>query len=270
VPKDADVGVLARIFLFADMRGGFTFEGDKVTGMAGPTFDDLVTFMDKARGTRARVILSLLDFHICDEKCGMLWDDGNVQAFMDTVVVPLLKRIADHPSVFAIEPVNEPEWAIKESGRAFTKQHMSAWNAQSLSARINAAVHQYTPFLTVDGSGSAMWSQFWTDAAMKAAYPDGGDAVTFDFHGPHMYPFSAPDFDVFSKPPSSFHMGGKRVIIGESGKNDPLSIQDKFQKACEQGYAGFLPWSAYASDGVATWDDIRPVLENFKGCPKTS
>lgn len=260
VPKNANVGLLGRVFVFGDMRGGIV--DNMVTN---ETITDIVSMLDAAAKTRVRVVLSILDFHMCDKKCDVFKTDASIQSFIDGVVKLLIEKIDDHPAVWAIECMNEPEWAIQESGRAFTEQQMALSDAQKYCARINALVHKTTGFLTASGSASAMWSSFWTDDAMRSAYPTGGDAVTFDVDMAHMYSFSAPEFDLFAKPASDFSRF-KPFIIGETGRNDPLSYVEKLRQACRLGYVGVLPWSYGASDGVATWEDIRPALESFAGC----
>lgn len=268
VPRDINVGILARVFVFADLRS-FSFSNGAINGLPDELLNDMIDMLDKAAKTRVKMVLSLLDFHVCDEHCAVLWDENNLRSLMNNAIIPFLKRINKHPAVWCIEPMNEPEWAIKESGRAFTKQQMGVWNAQSYSARVNAAVHKYTNFLTACGSGSAMWSSYWTDNALKGAYSSGGNDVGFDIMMSHMYSFSAPNYDVFSRPASQFS-NGKPMIIGECGKNDPLDYASKLRQACELGYIGLLPWSYGASDGVASWEDIKPALQNFKGCTPPS
>jgi hypothetical protein len=271
IPQVPGVGVLSRIFVFGDMRGGLDMRDSRVEALPTQTVQDIVDFLDSAKGTRVKIILSLIDFHTCDERCALFWDDGNLSAFIDKVVRPLLKSIHDHPAVFGIEPGNELEWAIRDSGRAFTKQQMGIWNAQRYCAMVNTVTKRETNFVRVDGSASAMWMRFWTDEVLKQAYPEGGSDVVFDMYAPHMYSFSAPDWDLFSKRPTDFPDNGRKpMTIGETGKNDPLSFEEKLRRACDNGYAGLLLWSYGASDGVATWDDIRPALQSFSGCRRSS
>jgi hypothetical protein len=266
VAKDAGLGILARVFVFGDLRGGVTADADGVfTALPPDTLADIKDMLDRAAATRVKMVLSLLDFHTCDERCATIWDDARLRALMDNVIVPLLTEIATHTAVYGVECMNEPEWAIQETGRAFTPQKMGLWNAQRFCAMVNAEVHRRTPFLTVCGSGSAMWSSYWTDAALRDAYPEGGDDTAFDIMMSHMYSFAAPDYDVFSKPAAQFS-NGKPFIIGETGKDDPLDYAAKLRQACALGYVGLLPWSYAANDTVARWADFEPALRAFRGC----
>lgn len=268
VPADANLGILARLFLFGDLRGGVNMDGSNAVALPQETISDIIDFLDRAKTTRVKMVLSLLDFHICDEKSELLSNDNYLKSFIDNVVVPLLKSIKNHPSVAFIEGMNEPEWCIKESGRAFTKQQVSAYNIQRYVGMVNTAVKTYTNFLTCDGSGSPMWGHFWKDNQLKTAYPEGGDSVKLDWYQTHMYSFSIPEWDTFSKSVDQLFGRDKKVLIGEvPGKfADNYSNEDKLRLACQKGYNGVLFWSYGANDGVAAWDDMKTALSNFKGC----
>ncbi len=80
-------------------------------------------------------------------------------------------------------------------GSCNTVECVSVSAMQRFTAVVAEAVHTHAPKLAVTtGSASLKWStalpgggqaNYWTDAALRAAYPEGGAGAVLDFYNVH-------------------------------------------------------------------------------------
>ena len=212
-----------------------------------------------------------------------LFEDEGSKAFIDNVLVPVVKAIGNHKALMTWEVFNEPEgmtsvgWTTKKLDKALL---------QKFTNKVAAAIHATNPELLVStGSVNIQYQSWWNDAELIAA---GGEAKgTLDFFQTHYYPHYqyndvSPFVNTAAQMAAKYKYDSKPMIIGEfpaSGwKGDTyrsnfaakteISTTECYRKAFDGGYAGALAWQ-YIGDktesqfGGYTYT-IEPALEAMK------
>ncbi len=186
-----------------------------------------------------------------------LFTDDGTKAFIDNVLVPVVKGIGNHNALMTWEVFNEPEgmtnvgWTAKKLDKAVL---------QKFTNKVAAAIHTTNPELLVStGSVNIQYQEWWNDANLIAA---GGEANgTLDFFQTHYYPYYqgdavSPFVNTAAEMQVKYKYDAKPMIIGEfpaSGwKGDTytasmaaktqVSTVDAYKFAYESGYAGALAW----------------------------
>ena len=212
----------------------------------------------------------------------LLFEDDGTKAFIDNVLVPVVKAIGNHNALMSWEVFNEPEGMTSECS-GWTTKKMALSKIQKFTNKVAAAIHTENPELLVStGSVNIQYQKYWNDAALIEA---GGEAKgTLDFFQTHYYPYYqndavSPFVNTAAQMASTYGYDSKPMIIGEfpaSGwKGDTyttsmaaktqISTEECYRKAFDGGYAGALAWQ-YIGDktesqfGGYTYT-IDPALE---------
>ncbi|MBR5412942.1 MAG: T9SS type A sorting domain-containing protein [Fibrobacter sp.] len=189
----------------------------------------------------------------------LLFEDEGTKAFIDKVLLPVVKAIGNHKALMTWEVFNEPEGMTSECD-GWTAKKMSLAKIQKFTNKVAAAIHTTNPDLLVStGSVNIKYQKYWNDAALVDA---GGEANgTLDFFQTHYYPYwqgdaVSPFVNTAAQMATTYKYDSKPMIIGEfpaSGwKGDTyksnfaakteISTEDCYRKAFDGGYAGALAW----------------------------
>ena len=189
----------------------------------------------------------------------LLFEDAGTKAFIDNVLIPVVKAIGNHNALMTWEVFNEPEGMTSECS-GWTAKKMALAKIQKFTNKVAAAIHAQDPDLLVStGSVNIKYQKYWNDAALIEA---GGEANgTLDFFQTHYYPYwqdnsVSPFMNTAAQMATKYSYDSKPMIIGEfpaSGwKGDTyttsmaaktqISTEECYRKAFDGGYAGALAW----------------------------
>ena len=172
-----------RWFLFGDGCGGFVAEKGIARKPDQFLLADVAAVLELAERNHLQLCLSLIDFLWLQEHQGKRPPHPNEhalhfasgrEAFLQNVLIPLFREFRSHPSLFAWEIANEPEWAIREFHRSRATR-MSFSDFRAYAAEIARAVHEYAEVPVTLGSARLMWVRAWTE-------------IGLDLYQAHYYP----------------------------------------------------------------------------------
>ena len=274
-----------------------------VSGLKENTINNMKKALDIAEEYGVMVSMCLFSHNLMepnqwglyDEKLDitaneLLFEEAGTKAFIDNVLIPVVKAIGNHNALMTWEVFNEPEGMTSECS-GWTTKKMALSKIQVFTNKVAAAIHTTNPELLVStGSVNIQYQKYWNDAALVAA---GGEANgTLDFFQTHYYPYYqndavSPFINTAAQMASKYGYDSKPMIIGEfpaSGwKGDTytasmaaktqISTEECYRKAFDGGYAGALAWQ-YIGDktesnfGGYTYT-IDPALDAMKALAAT-
>ena len=174
---------VVRWFLFGDGRGGFLAKD----GIPQKTDDLLLKDLDAAlrlaQASEIQLCFSLIDFLWLQDRGTPETKDSNEhilqyaagrEAFLQNVLVPIFSEFRGHPSLFAWEVANEPEWAIHEFHRAPAAK-MPLADFRAFAAEVVDAIHEFGHSSATLGSARLLWMRAWSE-------------LKLDFYQAHYYP----------------------------------------------------------------------------------
>jgi hypothetical protein len=197
----------------------------------------------------------------------LLEDPKATQAFIDNALIPMVRKLKNHPGLIAWEVFNEPEGMMTFSG--WTPKRTSMEAVQAFINRVAGAIHREAPDnLVTNGTWNIQvltdvngLINYYTDDRLVSA---GGDPQgTLDFYCVHYYPeYSGENLSPFHHP-KSYWMLDKPLVIAEfpskgivpiKGKEGfapktQLTTEEAYAFAIENGYAGALSWTMTNHDG---------------------
>jgi hypothetical protein len=189
----------------------------------------------------------------------LLFEDEGTKAFIDNVLIPVVKAIGNHKALMTWEVFNEPEGMTSECS-GWTAKKMALAKIQKFTNKVAAAIHAQDPELLVStGSVNIKYQKYWNDAALIEA---GGEAKgTLDFFQTHYYPYYqgddvSPFVNTAAQMATKYSYDSKPMIIGEFpasgwagdtyGANfaakTQITTEECYRKAFDGGYAGALAW----------------------------
>lgn len=189
----------------------------------------------------------------------LLFEEAGTKAFIDNVLIPVVKAIGNHNALMTWEVFNEPEGMTSECS-GWTTKKMALSKIQAFTNKVAAAIHTTNPELLVStGSVNIQYQKYWNDEALIAA---GGEANgTLDFFQTHYYPYYqndavSPFINTAAQMASTYGYDSKPMIIGEfpaSGwagdtynanmaAKTEITTEECYRKAFDGGYAGALAW----------------------------
>lgn len=243
-----------------------------VSGLKASTIANMKKALDIAEEYGVMVSMCLFSHNLMepnqwglyDEKLDItanetLFEDAGTKAFIDNVLIPVVKEIGDHNALMTWEVFNEPEGMTSECS-GWTTKKMALSKIQKFTNKVAAAIHTTNPDLLVStGSVNIQYQKYWNDAALVA---EGGEANgTLDFFQTHYYPYYqgdaiSPFVNTAAQMQTKYGYDAKPMIIGEfpasgwSGDTytasmaakTQVSTVDAYKFAYESGYAGALAW----------------------------
>ena len=270
-----------RFWLHADGRATPTFDADgKVSSPGGPsTLSDLKDLVQLALKHELVLQICLWSFDMCKQDIAgakmhadLITEPAKTQSYVEHALKPMLSVLADASNV-VIEVQNEPEWCME--GSCQTEECVSVQAMQRFTAMIAEAVHAHAPSLTVTtGSASLKWSttlsgggqaHYWTDDALRSAYPEGGPGAVLDFYNVHYYDWMYDPswgYDPCRVPLAHWGITDKPTVVGElPASSKHYSSSEMLACASLNGYAGDLFWAL--NDPSFPLEPALPALANF-------
>lgn len=215
----------------------------------------------------------------------LLFEDAGTKAFIDNVLIPVVKAIGNHNALMTWEVFNEPEGMTSECS-GWTAKKMALAKIQKFTNKVAAAIHAQDPELLVStGSVNIKYQKYWNDAALIDA---GGEAKgTLDFFQTHYYPYwqdnsVSPFVNTAAQMATKYSYDSKPMIIGEfpaSGwagdtyrsnfaAKTEITTEECYRKAFDGGYAGALAWQYIGDKTEANFGGysytIEPALDAMK------
>jgi hypothetical protein len=223
---------------------------------------DLDSLFEIARSERVYLMTALISFdHTkpgnprADSWRLMYADPKNRQSFVDSYVVPLVRRYGGNPYFWAIDVGNELDWT-------FDNQHMPMGDTVDLIARVAEAVHRNSRVLVCEGMGTAAkyisakyQGTILSDASLSARKP----GAHVDFYNVHYYDWVRRWFgSPFEQSPSDMGLSGKPCIVGETSSkgSSGQTILQNWQNAFRLGWDGVMAWTSNGVDGNGSLDDF--------------
>ncbi len=240
---------VVRWFLFGDGRGGFLVKD----GIPQKPDDFLLIDIDAAlRLAQTREIqlcFSLIDFLWLQDRGNSVAKDSNErilqfaagrEAFLQNVLIPLFREFRGHPSLFAWEVANEPEWAIREFHRA-TAAKMPLADFRAFAAEVVDAIHEFGHASATLGSARLLWVRAWSE-------------LQLDFYQAHFYPKTEMETgQTLSQQLASLPALDKPLWLGElpaHDANNPNYLLENALTECRQA----------SLSGAAVWRWTAPTL----------
>lgn len=180
----------------------------------------------------------------------LLQNSGDLTSFIDSALIPLVNSIGNHPALFAIDLMNEPE-LLTDKDPAITFD-----NWKNYVSRCSSAIRQANPSVKVS-CGIMRLSTIKAKASVLAP--------SVDFFDYHIY-----NTDGALEPYVTSEYAGKPCIIGEcgyspEGPGDTLTKVNATRKFLENaqnvGYAGCLIWRP--EDYLAAKNGMLQVMKDF-------
>jgi hypothetical protein len=174
---------VVRWFLFGDGRVGFLTEKGIPTKPDAFLFEDVDAVLSLAENNGLKLSFSLMDFFWLQDHGGKRIGHANElllqfaagrEAFLEHILIPLFRTFHAHPSLFAWEIANEPEWAIREFHRERTAK-MPLADFRAFATEVANAAHEFGKVPVTLGSARLQWVRAWQE-------------IGLDFYQAHYYP----------------------------------------------------------------------------------
>jgi len=212
-----------------------------------------------------------------------LFTDEGTSAFINNVLIPVVKAIGNHNALMTWEVFNEPEGMTSVG---WTTEKLEKATLQKFTNKIAAAIHTENPKLLVStGSVNIQYQNWWNDSALIEA---GGESNgTLDFFQTHYYPYYqadavSPFVNTAAQMQTTYGYDAKPMIIGEfpaSGwagatyttsmaAKTEITAEQAYRNAFDGGYAGALAWQYIGDKTEANFGGytytIEPALDAMK------
>jgi len=275
-----------RFWLHADGRATPIFGADgMVTGAGGSSIaSDLDSLVALTQKHGIVLQMCLWSFDMCKQDIpgatmhsDLMSDLAKTKSYIDLALSPMLAALRNATRTrgqnnVVIEVQNEPEWCM--AGSCSTVECVSVADMQRFTAMVAEAVHSHDPgFAVTTGSASLKWStslpgggqaNYWTDAALRAAYPAGGPDAVLDFYNVHYYDWMFDPswgYDPCREPLSYWGVDKPTVVAELPASSQHYSPSEMLRCAQANGFSGDLFW-AYNDPGFPL-DQALPALSNF-------
>jgi hypothetical protein len=280
---------------------GAVTPGYDTSGKAKPissdNIADLKKILDAAHAQGAGVVISLWSFGMLDpgqttdavraNNKLLLENDTNRQAYIDTVLTPMVTALKGYPGLFAWEIFNEPEGMTSDNG-GWTTQNCPGAAATCSTATVNlqktvnlftSAIHTADPaaLVTTGANNFSTLSpshgkNLWSDSALTAAGSKANG--TLDFYEVHYYnTYNGASANSPFLHPQTYWGLDKKVVIGEfwTDATDGVAAADLYTTLYSNGYAGAWAWQYVSVDNpppadgtVTTWPAMQTPMNNLK------
>ena len=276
----------ARFWLHTDGATSPRFNASGyVTGLDTSFYTGLDDVFKRALKHHVMLIPSIWDFNMCNNDsalgiyggmhASLIQDTSKTRSYINTALIPMVKRYANQCNLLAWEIINEPEWAMNVPFGATTSQKVNASQMQCFVGMQAEAIHQYSTKLVTVGSASLRWNSdvfsvttpcvanYWKDQAIQAAYNK--PLAHLDFYEIHYYDWmnGVINFDPYQSCCTASYWGlDKPCLIGESqGNSTKHTPTTMLYNAFTGNYAGVLFWSYGAgADSMGKFNQFNSAL----------
>ncbi|MCS6803843.1 MAG: hypothetical protein NZ823_01705 [Blastocatellia bacterium] len=241
------VGIqLVRVGLLDDGRT-LLDDDARVVGYDDIFRNDVRLFLELAQAARMQVEFFLLDFLVAAKplRTGDVLMQGRPQLFLDQsrrrqfisdFLRPFLREFGNHPTLFGLDIINEPEWLISqdEGGGWEFVSHADRQAQEPLPAR------QVKEFISecIATIRALAPTQLVTVGISGVLIPLIAD-LDLDYFAPHHYPWMGDFRNILDALPE-----GKPWLLEEyPTHNAPMSLTDYLDSVWEMGGSGALMWN---------------------------
>ncbi len=261
-----------RIWLHCDGRYSPSFDREgAVIGLPRTFIADFVDFTRRAERYGLMVLPVLWTFEMVDRARSrdLLTDQNKRQSYIDQALIPLLEATASQCNILAWEIINEPEWAMDIPYGGTTENPVGLRTMQQFVAAQAHAIHTYSGHRVTVGSAGLRFindmyfrtKNYWHDTHLQADGESCSGAY-LDFYSVHYYRWIIEPLSPFKQSVWKFELD-KPVLVSEFGMQKRQKPSESLQTLFDHDYAGAMPWSVNARDGVGTWIDYREPLQSF-------
>lgn len=293
---DSHLGLLAasginmtRVWLSCDGYAGVQIDEEgRVIGPTTAYWEDVDKLMEMARKHGVYIMAGLISFDHTKEGNPhyVAWrrlfeSREKMDTFVEHYAVPLVRRYADNPFLFALDVCNEILW-LSNTERPETGlieweklQYLVARTAQRVHEEgdVLVCVSNYLKYTSPQYEGNK-----WSDAALRAVldHPE----AHVDFYKIHYYPWVYPHFGFhLNHTPEALGMGDKpaitgeisamdvkREVLGEDGKKKEvflMTLEEAYALSLENGWQGIQPWTSNGVDIHGDLSNMGPAAAAF-------
>ena len=211
---------------------------------------------------------TLLSFdHFKDENLGydrwrlLVSDDTLTKSFVDSYVIPFVKRYGDNPYLWSIDLMNEPDWVVEnaECGQI-------SWKIMApFFAKCAAAIHENSDVLVTVGLGMVKYNSdkfqgnYVSDEYLTSL---AGENAYLDFYSTHYYWWQKAHMGFpFELTPEEFGLtDGKPCVIGETSANSyetGKTLDVHYKSAYDNGWNGVMAWTSNGVDDCGGFEDCK-------------
>jgi Cellulase (glycosyl hydrolase family 5) len=261
-----------------------------VTGLDSTFLTDMADILNRAGNHNVMVMPCLWSFDMTKDNTSGAGKYGGkhsdlirsiprTQSYIDNALVPMVKKFASTPNLFAWEIINEPEWSVSDIQAGGAGDMVLKVEMQRFCGMIASAIHSNSNKMATVGSASLKWCSprvgpavlnMWSDSALSAACGNDSKAA-LDFYQIHYYDwmFNADwGYDPMQLSPAktpAWWKLDKPALVGECpAASGQYTVDQMIANCFANGYCGIMPWSYGANDGVGTWDNVKAQLKAFR------
>lgn len=224
-------------------------------------WEDLDKLFALAQKHKIYIMPTLLSFdHFKAGNSATKWQalvksNENCDEFAEKYVKEFCKRYGEHPYLFGIDLMNEPDWVYEnaECGKIEWK------NLCYFFGKCCEVVHETCSTPVTVGMGIVKYNSDKysgdkiSDKMLKAA--TGSDKAYVDFYSTHFYAWQMPHFGgiPFDKTPEEYGLvTDKPCFIGETSNDQHLkygmTVAEMYKSAYEKGWQGVMVWMQTEND----------------------
>ena len=216
------------------------------------------------------IMATLLSFdHFKDGNGGaehfraMVQSEEATQSYIDSYVIPFVKRYGENPMLWSIDLMNEPDWVHEnaECGQV-SWEHLSKF-----FAKCSAAIHDNSDELVTVGLGMIKYNSdkfegnYISDEYFKEL---AGDSAYVDFYSTHYYFWQNAYMGYpFEQSPTDFGLDGtKPCVIGETAivNESGRTADQDYENSYNNGWNGVMAWTSNGVDNCGSLNELMPAV----------
>lgn len=237
-------------------------------------WEDLDTLFELAEKNGIYIMATILSFdHFKDGNAGceyyrtMIQSEEATEDYINSYLIPFVKRYGSSPMLFSIDLMNEPDWVYEnaECGKV-GMEHLCTF-----FAKCAAAIHENSDELVTVGAGMVKYNSdkydgnFFSDEYLQSL---GGENAYLDFYSPHYYFWQNSFLGYpFETTPEGFGLDGtKPVVIGETAvvNESGRTAAEDYENAYNNGWNGVMAWTSNGVDNCGSLTELRPAVNKMK------
>jgi hypothetical protein len=268
-----DAGVNAsRVWITCSGTVGIDIGADgAVLGATAEHWEHLDSFFAIAEERQIYVMATLMSFDHFEDGAAERWkawiaSDANIHSYLENYLLPLLERYGQNPYLWAIDLMNEPDWAYERAG-------VSMDRLRAYFARAARTIHENGEVLVTVGfaspkyvAGCAGCEPSMSDSQLREALDEPG--VYLDFHSPHYYDWVGDVWGntLYESPGGSNFSVEKPGVIGEFPAHGTAghSLGEDLEAAFSHGWQGTLPWTSNGVDRNGGFAEVSVAATSFR------